>query len=321
MSVTAPSLTNSGEPFTLSWAHTGGSGNYAYQISYACADGLSLKAPLPTGGTQSVPCNTPFNYTNAMGALVLTPSVTGNKQISASFTVSAIDLAHNTTNASGAATMTVLPAKSVSTTKTTSSASSGTKYIPATKVASTLYGLPNLTATIVSTSPTATGYSVEFLIKNTGTNTTPAGWSFAANVPTNALAVSSGYNYQSQAQQALHPGDSILYTMNFSLSAAQSYYPYNNTYNNNYSNYPYPTNCGYQQSYTYNGYANYPNGSTYTCNTNYNNSYNNYGYGYSYQNYNYQNYNYGSRVFSVMADPSGYISETSKTDNTASVSF
>ena len=43
VSVMTPSLADSAQPFTLSWTHTGGSGDYAYQISYACVDGLSIK--------------------------------------------------------------------------------------------------------------------------------------------------------------------------------------------------------------------------------------------------------------------------------------
>jgi hypothetical protein len=310
INVTAPSLANSGQAFTLSWTHTGGTGQYAYQISYSCQSGLTLKAPLPTGALQSVPCNTPFNYTNATQSLMLTPALTGTKQVSAQFTVAAVALASNTTTTSGATSVTVLPPAST-TGSYSSAAKTGTpagKYISSATVA-TLYGLPNLTTTIVSATPTATGYSVEFLIRNTGTNIANAGWTFATNIPTSAVNQGE-YNYTSTPQQALRPGDGILYTMGFSLPVTQSYNPYGN-----YSNYsPYTTPaCGYTQSYTYNGYANYPTGTTYTCN---NTSYSTTPYAYSSYYPTVQSY-----VFSVTADPQGYLAESSKADNTASVSL
>jgi hypothetical protein len=301
INVTNPSLVNSGQPFTLSWTHTGGSGNYAYQISYACTTGLSLKAPLPTGGTQVVPCNTPFNYTNATGDVALTPTLTGTKQVSVAFTVAAQQLSSNTVTVSGSSMITVLPLASVTGTYSNSGSSTkapATTYVAPKKVVAALYGLPNFVATIVAATPTATGYSVQFLIRNAGTNTTPSGWTFAASVPSNALS-GSGYNYQSQPQRALSPGASILYTMNFStLSSYSGYTSSSSAY--------YPT-CGYKQDYTYNGYANYPDGSSYNCSS------------YSNPTYSYPTNSYGDSTFSVTVDPSGYVAETSKADNTASV--
>src|SRR3989344_466538 len=73
--VSTPTILTSGEAFTISWTHSGGSGNYGYALSYSCASGVTLKAPVPAGTTQDVPCNTPFNYTNASQSLILTPTL------------------------------------------------------------------------------------------------------------------------------------------------------------------------------------------------------------------------------------------------------
>ncbi|MFA5996622.1 MAG: CARDB domain-containing protein [Candidatus Paceibacterota bacterium] len=89
----------------------------------------------------------------------------------------------------------------------------------------TLSGLPDLSVTInqigylattsassfvaSSTVPVGSRPAVSFTVKNVGTNASGA-WRFSASIPTQ-----TAYVYQSPAQQALAPGDSIDYTLGF----------------------------------------------------------------------------------------------------------
>lgn len=311
--VTAPAVINSGVPFTLSFVHENTSGNYAYEISYSCASGLSVQAPLPTGSLQAVPCNTPFNYTNTTGNVQLTATLTGSTQAVTSFNVSATNLATNATTATGAAASTVLPpvaaAKPAPAPTTTSTP--GSTYVAATRTTS-LYGSPDLSVAMGNVTDVGGRYSVQFTIQNVGTNIAPAGWTFNASLPT-----SPTYTYASSQQQALYPGDKIVYTLGFTMQ--------NNTYGYNTTpTYPYgPTyqsNCGYSTNYTYNGTYTYPN-IAYACNTgttyNYTPSYaSNYG-----SNYTYPTYTYGPYVMTVTANPNGYMQESNTANNSASVTL
>lgn len=88
-----------------------------------------------------------------------------------------------------------------------------------------LYGLPDFVTTIdaigylattsadsfvaSSTVPAGSRPAIRFTIKNIGTNVTGP-WRFSALIPTQ-----TAYIYQSQPQQSLNPGDSIVYTLGF----------------------------------------------------------------------------------------------------------
>lgn len=88
-----------------------------------------------------------------------------------------------------------------------------------------LYGLPDLAATITTVGylatsspdsfvaatsvPTGARAAVRFTIKNVGTNASGL-WRFSAMIPT-----PSSYLYQSAQQQSLKPGESIDYTLGF----------------------------------------------------------------------------------------------------------
>lgn len=293
--VTVPSTIQSGTPFTLSFTHQNASGNYAYQLSYSCASGLSVQAPLPTGGTQAVACNTPFNYTNANAQVQLTATVNGTAPVTTSFIVAAKSLANNTITASASANTTVQPAANTTPKPTTSTSKPTTTYVPAKTAARTFYGSPDLSVTMGQVTNYGGRYSVQFTIQNTGTNVVPYGWTFNASLP-----VSNNYTYTSNPQQALNPGDKIVYNLGF--SGTQNSYTYGYVNNS-----PYPANCGYTANYTYNGVYTYP-GTSYTCNQNTN-------YGYTY-NTNPYGYNYSSRV-TVTVDPYNYVSESSEYNNTA----
>lgn len=295
MVVTVPPTIQSGTPFTLSFTHQNASGNYAYQFSYSCANGLSVQAPLPTGGTQAVACNTPFNYTNANAQVQLTAVVTGTAPVATTFTVAAKSLATNVITANANANTTVQPAQKTVTPSVISKPSTSkpaTTYVPAKTTARTFFGSPDLSVTMGQVTNYGGRYSAQFTIQNLGTNVAPYGWTFNASLP-----ASPTYTYTSNAQQALNPGDKIVYTLGF--TAAQSGYSYG------YTTPTYP-NCGYTANYTYNGVYNIP-GASYGCNTN-----NNYGYQNPYNNYG----TYGGQV-TVTVDPNNYIYESSEYNNSA----
>src|SRR6266404_5380348 len=92
--VTVPSTLASGQTLQISWMHQHADANaqYSYAISYACQSGLSLKAPLPNGSYQSVPCNTLFNYVNASQRMSLVPTLTGTASAPLAVKVSATKL-------------------------------------------------------------------------------------------------------------------------------------------------------------------------------------------------------------------------------------
>lgn len=304
--VAVPPTLQSGTPFTLSFTHQNAPGNYAYQISYSCANGLSVQAPLPTGSTQTVPCNTPFNYTNATANMQLVAAVSGTSPVSTTFTVSAKNLANGAITASGTANSTVAPGAPAANPLSQQASQPGSPaslgggssghYTPASRKAA-LSGLPDLAVTMGATQNLGGGqYASHFTIQNVGTNVAPSGWTFNAALP-------MSYTYTSNAQQALYPGDKIAYTLTFTLqnqtygySNSYGYQPYANTY--------YPANCAYSQSYTYNGVYNYPS-YQYGCNTNT---------AYNYSSY----YSYGSNTVMVSVDPNNSVPESSKANNTAS---
>jgi hypothetical protein len=96
-------------------------------------------------------------------------------------------------------------------TPTTPTKTSGT-YAPASVGNRTnLFGYPDLSVRILSGIPYGSRYSVTFEIANYGTNVVPAGWSFVAELPMDG----DEYPYYSQGQQALYPGDRIIYTLGF----------------------------------------------------------------------------------------------------------
>ena len=299
MVATVPGTIQSGIPFTLSFTHQNASGNYAYQFSYSCADGLSVQAPLPTGGTQAVACNTPFNYTNANAQVQLTAVVTGTAPVATTFIVAAKNLATNAITANANANTTVQPAKTaVVPAKPVATTKPSTTYVPAKTTARAFYGSPDLAVTMGSVTNYGGRYSAQFTIQNVGSNVAPYGWTFNASLP-----ASPTYTYTSNAQQALNPGDKVVYTLGFTPGQNGYSYSYPNT------SYQYPANCGYTANYTYNGVANYP-GVSYGCNTT--------NYPYNQNQYNYNSYNYGSNIVTVTVDPNNYVYESSEANNTAS---
>ena len=197
----------------------------------------------------------------------LRPPSNDTQQVNTTISVSATRLSDNVVTATGSSTITVLPAKSASATPSTTPAPTTTTKPASTYTASgntsNLYGSADLAVQILSAQPVNGRYQVEFQISNVGTNVTPSGWEFTAQLPT-----SPTYTYQSQAQQKLYPGDRIVYTLGFDMCNMGNAYTYNiPIQSSSYStSYPY-SNCSVSQNYTYNGYANYPTDPTYNCNT------------------------------------------------------
>jgi len=323
--VSAPSSVMSGQTLAVSWMHNNSdkSGQYSYALSYACQSGLSLKAPLPNGSFQSVPCNTLFNYVNASQHMNVVPSVTGASQQLA-MTVTATKLSNGLATASGNATTNVTAGGAAATTqgstgtgyatkpastytkpaKTNTYTTPSTAYYPAATRATSLYGYGDLAVTITSIAPSNGVSTMRFTIANVGTNIVQAGWTFNATLP-----ISGSYTFGSQPQQALYPGDKIAYTLSFAgVNAASAYpsYDYGYGYNNN--SYGYSTGSGYSTSgYGCNGYS--------CTNNNYvSNGYPNYQYGNYGSNYG---YGYQTATITITADPLNFVPEYNKGNNTA----
>ena len=226
-----------------------------------------------------------------------------------------------TTMASPAPTASTPAPSATQTTKpqNTSGASSGTTYISAKKQSVQLWGYPDLAVRVLSTTP-GTRASIQFEVKNDGTNVAQSGWTFNANLP-----VGYAYTYTADQQQALSPGDKIVYTLSFDVPYSPyqygqyqyGQYQYGNQYNYNY-NYPYGNySCGYVTEYIYNGYYNYPT-QKYKC-----------GYGQNFSTYNLPaqaGYQYGypqysGRTVTISVDPYNAIYELNEGNNTTSVSI
>jgi len=105
----------------------------------------------------------------------------------------------------------VAPTTSTKPAKTTPSAQQPTyTYTPASAPAVQLYGFPDLAVRILSVVPQGSRYAMHFEITNVGTNTAGAGWMFTARLP-----LKPEYNFTSGPQQALRPGDKVVYTLGF----------------------------------------------------------------------------------------------------------
>lgn len=212
LSLDAPSASASGQALVLSWDHRG-KGEYDYAVSYECVSGLSVKAPTPAGQYQNVACDTPFNYVGASESMVVIPTLAGKAAADVTFTVSAVEIESGSVTATASAEVSINPAASsaAATPAGTASGNQGT-YIPAAR-ASNLYGYPDLAVRLLSVSPVAYAQgrsTVQFEVANYGTNVARSGWNFDA-----ALPISGTYTYRAPAQQALYPGDRIVYTLTF----------------------------------------------------------------------------------------------------------
>jgi hypothetical protein len=218
ISVTAPSSPIvSGSPFSVSWNHENKEGEYSYALSFSCMSGLSIEAPTPAGKSQTVACEAPFNYVGAQSSMTLTAKNTGKQAANTTLTVTATRLSDGAVTAIASTDVIVNPvtASAPATPAKPSTSSTGSTsgtYVPATRVSS-LFGYADLATRVLGVTPSAASYGrtvVQFEVVNQGTNMAPAGWNLEAELP-----IDSSYRYSSPAQQALYPGDKILYTLTF----------------------------------------------------------------------------------------------------------
>jgi hypothetical protein len=234
----AQSVSDKASP--LSWKHAGKDGEYSYSVSYSCAPGLAFAAPVPTGAFQLVKCDTPFNYVNASSTMPMIPVLApGVKEASTTITVAATRLSDGTISVKGTAKTSVsasttpaaaapdaaakpeTPKPAATTPKPASPAKPAATYVPSGRTQN-LYGAPDL-AVQITASPTqaqaGSRISLQFVITNIGTNVAPAGWTFNAILPYQPI-----YVYPSGGQQALYPGDRIVYTLGYDVVPAQGGY-------------------------------------------------------------------------------------------------
>lgn len=225
VTVTVPAQTISDKAFTLTWKHTGGAGDHSYAVSYSCAQGLSFAVPVPTGALQLVPCDTPFNYINASSSMPIVPVLaSGTKQATTTITVAANKLSDGSVTVRGNGRTTVAASTTPSTSAgeapattkpvTTTKPKPSTTYVPSGRTQN-LYGLPDLEVTMVQAPQVAnvgSRITLQFVITNVGSNVAPSGWMFNAILPYQPI-----YVHPSGGQQALYPGDKIVYTLSYDV--------------------------------------------------------------------------------------------------------
>lgn len=306
VTVSVPATVVAGTPFNLSWSHTKKSGEYSYAVSYSCEAGFAVATVVPTGSWAQVPCNTPFNYTNASSSMPLVGVLaTSTKSAKPTFTVAATKLSTGAVTARGtAATSASAPTGSTSTTKptttttktTTKTTKSGGTYYASGRT-SNLYGYSDLAVTIDSVQSIGGNAAVVFTIKNIGTNVSPSNWTFNATIPQNGT-----YVYPSGPQQALYPGDRIVYTLRYSETLG---------YNGNQPCTGYGFPCAAPTTYGGPGSCNQYGPCTVPGYVNYTVTPNQYSYSYSGTWANQQ-------VVSVQVDPLNLFNEVTKANNWAS---
>lgn len=302
VSVSVPATATANTPFTLTWSHTKKSGEYSYAVSYSCESNFAVAALTPTGSWSQVPCNTPFNYTNASSSMSIIGLLgTSTKSAKPTFTVTATKLSTGAITARGTAATTVnaptsTATKPTTTTKPKTTTKSGGTYYASGRT-SNLYGYPDLAVTIDSVQSIGGNAAVIFTIKNVGTNVSPANWTFNATIPQNGT-----YVYPSAPQQALYPGDRIVYTLRYSETSG---------YNGNQPCTGYGFPCAAPTTYGGPGSCNQYGPCTVPGYVNYTVTPNQYSYSYS-GSWNNQ------QVVSIQVDPSGYFNEVTKANNWAS---
>lgn len=311
LSVSAPQSAASGTTIQVSWEHAGGA-DTMYTLSFVCESGLTVKAPRANGSYEEVSCNTPFNFVNARENIRLIPTVTGTATKSFVVTVNALNADGNPI-AFSSATVNVTPGTSgtpttPSTPSNGSSTNGGSTYVPAASRPAQLYGYADLVVHISSITPLTQHYgyghnnqtrryTMQFTIENVGTNVTQHGWNFNTLIPWQPQT----YTFTSERQQALYPGDKIVYTLGFDAWTGGTYH---NPDNQNIT-------CGYR----YNGYTNVYSCGYYDTNGNWVDVG---------TNYNTPNYHYpypSNRTVTVNVDPNNWVPEANETNNRATATL
>lgn len=233
--LTVPSGVVADQTFSVSWDHKNAEGEHRYALAYQCRDGVSFETALADGKMQKVECDKPFNFTAATSTIELTPRLTkGTAATTVGISAAAIAVPGGALTATTTATTVVSPALVATTTPakpaTTKPASTGTNYPSGSYYPSgrttNLYGLADLHLAINAAYVSGGRAAVQFTVSNIGTNVAPAGWNFAAVLP-----IQGSYTYTAPAQQALYPGDRIVFTMGYDSFSQFSggYIPYDTT--------------------------------------------------------------------------------------------
>lgn len=234
ITLSAPERTiNNGETFILSWDHTEQESTGSYTFRYECVDGVSFSSPTGNADT-TIFCNTPFNVSTAKSVTLkavstsaqdtedvvvyidYTPSGESVSVVSDSGTISVSNAAGSNTGTGGSGgggTTVTVPIGPISDPNGVTDLSVRLVAIGVVNKASGVF-YPVINP---SRSSTIEQVAIQFEVRNDGTKTSPV-WTFSAVLPT-----AQSYTFNSGAQSALAPGQSIVYTLAFDtfISASQ----------------------------------------------------------------------------------------------------
>ncbi len=228
LTISLPAQVTSGSAFTVNWSSRNANSARTFGFAYQCREGVTMAVTLPGKDAAAVPCDTPFALVGATTSVRVTPTLVGTTATPVGVSVAATN-ADGTIMATSTGGTTVTPAKKPATPAATikpattpaATAKPATSYYPSGRTTN-LYGLADLQVAINSAYTTGGRAAVQFTVQNIGTNVAPANWFFTANLP-----IAGGYTYQSPTQQALYPGDRIVFTMGYDSvgNYANSYCP------------------------------------------------------------------------------------------------
>ncbi|MEK7068690.1 MAG: hypothetical protein AAB964_02655 [Patescibacteria group bacterium] len=221
VTLSLPAQTTSGSAFTVTFLSRNAAGERTYGFAYQCREGVSFAIALPGKNTEKVVCNTPFILEGATTSVRVTPTLTGKEAVQVGISIAATDRA-GTVAATSTGGTTVSPTKATESkpaAKPTTTASPSSTYYPSGRTAN-LYGYADLMVAINSAYASGGRGTVQFTVTNIGTNIASQNWFFIANLP-----IRGGYTYTSPAQQALYPGDRIVFTMGYDNFGGSQYCP------------------------------------------------------------------------------------------------
>ena len=225
-------------PFSLSWEHNGKDGVYAF--SYQCRPGFQFQVPQPDGTYLPIDCENPYNIQSDDSTLRLIPISSMNRFLDVPFVIAYIN-SDSEIAAEGSQMITVVNPSASESPDTVSlgntdtgtgqtnptvptTPSIPTPVTPNEATPTTPSNLPDFsvrilgvgsinpnTRTFVPASTLSTNEigAVRFEITNSGTKASGV-WGFSANLPTNPA-----FEYTSERQHSLSPGDRIEYTIQF----------------------------------------------------------------------------------------------------------
>jgi hypothetical protein len=221
---------NSNEPFEISWKHNG-KDRGLYAFSYRCRPGFQFQVPQPDGTYLPIECETPYNIPSSNSSLRLIPNSNLNRFLDVPFVLVYLD-GEGEIIAEGSNMITVVnplateSPDTVSVGNTNSNITSPTpsNITPGPSIVRTQESLPDLSVRILnvgSINPNTRTFvphttlssgdigAVRFEVTNSGSKSSGV-WGFSASLPTNPA-----FEYTSERQRSLNPGDRIEYTIQF----------------------------------------------------------------------------------------------------------